>query len=96
MELRDILKVVCTTTNIRKELILGTSRKDNIVAARFIYFYLSRKYTTKTAFEIYSLVNRKKTDYFHALNKVDEWRKHNIHFKALLETINNQLLLSKF
>ncbi len=96
MELNNILKVVCTTTNIQKELVLGSSRKGNVVTARFIYLYLARKHTTHTAFEIYSVVNRKRTDYFHALNKVDEWRQTNKHFKALLETINNQLLLSKF
>jgi len=96
MDLNHILSIVCTTTNIRKELILGRSKKGDIVSARFIYFYLARKHTTHKAADIYSILNRKKTDYFHALNKVDEWRKHNVAFKSLLETINSQILLSKF
>lgn len=95
MELKDILTVVCTTTNVRRDLILGPSRKENVVTARFIYLSLSRKYTTCKAIEISSLVNRKVKVYFYALNQVEMWRKNNKNFKALYETINSQLLLSK-
>lgn len=95
MDLIDILNVVCTTTNVRRDLILGRSRKDNIVTARFLYLSLSRKYTTRKAKDISGLVNRKDKTYFYALNQVEIWRKHNKHFKALYETINAQLLLSK-
>lgn len=95
MELKDILQVVSTTTNIRKELILGNSRKDEVVTARFLYFYLARKHTLAKAKDISRSANRGCADYFYGLNKVDEWRKHNIHFRALYETVNNQIILQK-
>ena len=95
MQLQDILNVVSTTTNQHESLIVGNSRKDKIVTARFLYFYLSKKHTKHTASEISNFVNRKDKTYFHALKKVEHWKKYDRDFRALFETINNQLSLFK-
>lgn len=95
MKLQEILHVVSVTTNQRKDIIVGNSRKNEVVTARFLFFYLSRKFTNHTSFEIAGFVKRKDKTYFHALNQVDKWRKTDRDFRALFETINNQLNLMK-
>lgn len=44
ISVQDIIEVVSQSTGIRKEEILGKSRQENIVLARHIAMYLSRKF----------------------------------------------------
>lgn len=95
MQLQTILLTVCATTAVQRELVLGRSRKEKVVTARFLFFYLSKKHTKFSADDISKFVNRKDKTYFHAIKKVGYWRIYDKNFNALYETINHQISLLK-
>lgn len=95
MNLETILETVCTTTNVNSELVKSQSRRDKIVTARFLYIFLARKHTDCNAYQITKLIKRDHKLYYHALMKVDEWRRYDKTIAGWYETINNQINLMK-
>lgn len=95
MHLQTILSIVLSTTAIRKELILSPTRKEEVVTARFLFFYLAKKHTLHNAIEISRFLNRDHKLFYHAINQVDKWKQCDKNFRALYETLNNQLSLLK-
>lgn len=95
MDLQTILTTVCTTTNTSVNLVRSQSRRDRIVTARFLFIYLSHQHTNCTAYQITRLIKRDHKLYYHAIMKVNEWRKYNKSIAGWLETINNQINLMK-
>lgn len=95
MKLQLILETVSTTTGIAQELVIGSSRKEEVITARFLFFYLANQHSNADYKKISSFVNRKDKTYYHALKKVQSWIECDKNFRALYETINNQLSLYK-
>lgn len=93
MELKLILKLICTTTAIREELVKSNTRKEEVVNARFLFFHFANRYSNSDYKQISKYVNRSDKTYFYALKMVQQYRKYDRDFKAIYETINNQLSL---
>ena len=69
ISLEKILDHICQTFDISNDDIKSKSREQNIVNARYVYFYFASKYTFKSAIIIAKLVNKGRTSVYHAIQE---------------------------
>lgn len=68
----NVFDATITVCDISRESALGKRRARNVVTARHLFSWLSRKYTGATLLEIGSYINRDYTTVIHSIQKVNE------------------------
>lgn len=89
----EITSTVCDYFQISEKEIMDSSRKKNIVEARQMAMYLSKKLTEKSLVDIGKAIgNRTHATVSHALNSVQKQLEEDLDFKAAYNAIENKLL----
>jgi chromosomal replication initiator protein len=90
--IKMIQEVVCRYFNLNEELIQTSSRKSEIVQARQITMYLSKKYTESSYSYIGTVVgNRDHATVHHSCKMVKEQMEINKSFRSTMEVIEGCL-----
>ncbi len=67
---QDILEIVCSYYGLDFNLLLGKSRKSNIVKARQIYCYFCRILTNDSLAKIAKIINKDHATVMHSVKKL--------------------------
>ena len=69
--LDDILEVVCHVTELKAYQLRSKTRKNNIMTARHLFFYIAHKHTKKQLEVIGKHLNRHHATVLHAYHKIE-------------------------
>jgi chromosomal replication initiation ATPase DnaA len=69
--LDNILEVVCHVTELKAYQLRSNTRKNNIMTARHLFFYIAHKHTKKQIEVIGRHLNRHHATVLHACNKIE-------------------------
>jgi chromosomal replication initiator protein len=92
---QDIINRVCTAFSVTEEEIVGQSRRKNIVEARQVVAYLSRKVLDMSLSSVgLHLGGRDHTTIMHAQRKIESLIKKDKKFKRRVDIVYNELNLN--
>ncbi|MBP5436302.1 chromosomal replication initiator protein DnaA [bacterium] len=92
LDVSDIIKITALNMNIKPNDILSASRTKNIVTARHIAAYLSKKYTSSTYKEIgEKMGNRNHSTIICSCEKIDNTIRSDTNIKKLVEKIEREI-----
>jgi chromosomal replication initiator protein len=92
---QDIINRVCTAFSVTEEEIIGQSRRKNIVEARQVVAYLSRKVLDMSLSSVgLHLGGRDHTTIMHAQRKIESLIKKDKKFKRRVDIVYNELNLN--
>ena len=92
---QDIINRVCTAFSVTEEEIIGQSRRKNIVEARQVVAYLSRKVLDMSLSAVgLHLGGRDHTTIMHAQRKIENLIKKDQKFKRRVDIVYNELNLN--
>jgi chromosomal replication initiation ATPase DnaA len=90
----EILQVVANCNGVSMEDIIGKTRKNEIVDARFMYIKFLRKAYKMKKVALAKELNRDHTSIIHALRTFDSRYKHYAYFRDTAEKISQKLKIN--
>ena len=88
--LDNILEVICHVTELKAYQLRSNTRKNNIMTARHLFFYIAHKHTKKQIEVIGKVLNRHHATVLHACNKIENQLMYE-DISSLVDAIENKL-----